>query len=175
MELDSKLSWNRHVLKKVKTAKFKLMHVRHAIGKLTEPSPKITWGWAYSSTIRPVLTYSCHVWSRAITDKSIASSLVRVNRLALMLMGNFRTKTPTAGLEVISYIPPLHLVIESEAAMKFRQIQGHLSFTDSKLKTTTLSKRGTDFCVGGIFQSWGWRKRRRAKSQPLWYGIAVSP
>ncbi len=31
--------------------------------------------WAYSSIIRPALTYGCHVWARAITDKSIASSL----------------------------------------------------------------------------------------------------
>ncbi len=78
VELNSKLTWKRHVLKKVKTAKFKLMHVRLAIGKLWGPSPKITW-WAYSSIIQPALTYGCHVWERAITDKSIASPLVRVN------------------------------------------------------------------------------------------------
>ncbi len=33
VELDSKLSWKRNVLKKVRIAKFKLMHVRRAIGK----------------------------------------------------------------------------------------------------------------------------------------------
>ncbi len=48
LELDSKLSWKRHVLEKVRTAKFKLMHVKRAIGKLWGPSPKIT-RWAYSS------------------------------------------------------------------------------------------------------------------------------
>ncbi len=119
-------------------------HVRCVIGKLWGPSPKNTQ-WAYSSIIRPALTYGCHMWARAIADKSIASSLVRVNRLALMLLGNFRTKTPTAGLAVI--IPPLHLFIEREAAMKFRQIQGHLRLLDAALKTTTLSKRGHRFIV----------------------------
>ncbi len=74
VEVDSKLSWTRHVLKKDRIAKFKLMHVIRAIGKLWEPSPKIT-RWAYSSIIRPGLTYGCHVWARAITDKSIASFL----------------------------------------------------------------------------------------------------
>ncbi len=88
-------------------------------------------------------------------DKSIASSLVRVKWLALMLMGNFRIKTPTAGLEVISYIPLLHLFIESEAAMKFRRIQGHLRLTDSGLKTTTLNKRGHRFICRGYFSKLG--------------------
>ncbi len=46
-----------------------------------------------------------------------------------MLMGNFRTKIPTVGLEVIMYILPLNLFLESEAAMKFRRIQGHLRLT----------------------------------------------
>ncbi len=85
MELDSKLSWKRHVLEKVKIAKFKLMHNVRALGKLWGPSPKIT-RWAYSSILRPALTCArCHVWSRAITDKSIASSLVRVNRLKALM------------------------------------------------------------------------------------------
>ncbi len=133
MELDSKLSWKRHVLEKVRIANFKLMHMRCVICK-----PR----WAYSSIIRPALTYSCHVWSRAIMDKSIAPSLVRVNSLALMLMGNFRTKSPIVGLKVTSCIPPLHLFIESEAARKFRRIQSHLRLPDTALRTTTLCKRG---------------------------------
>ncbi len=106
VELDSKLTWKRHVLEKVKTAKFKLMHVQRAIGKLWGPSPKIT-RWAYFSIIRLALTKGCQVWARAITDKSIVSSLVRVNRFALMLMGNFRTKTPTAGCSILAMTPKL--------------------------------------------------------------------
>ena len=45
VELDSKLSWKRHVLEKVRIAKFNLMHVRRVIGKLWGLSPKIT-RWA---------------------------------------------------------------------------------------------------------------------------------
>ncbi len=112
-------------------------------------------GWAYSLIIRPALTYGCHVWARAIADKSIASSLVRLNRLALMLLVNFRTKTSTAGMEVIAYIPPLHLFTESEAAMKFRRIQGHLKLPDAALKTTTLSKRGHLFICRGFLSKLG--------------------
>ncbi len=152
--MDSKLSWKRHVLEKVRIAKFKLMHVRRAIGKLWGPWPKTTW-MAYSSIIWPALTYGCHVWARPITDKSIAFSLVSVNKLALMFLGNFRTKTPTAGLEVITYTPPLHLFIESEAAMKFRQIQGHLRLPDAALKTTTLSKRGHQLMFRGFLSKLG--------------------
>ncbi len=89
-----------------------------------------------------------------MTDKSIAPSLVIVNRLALMLIGNFRIKTPTAGLEVITYIPPLHLFIESEMAMKFRRIQGHIRVSDAALRTTTL-KRGHQFICQGFLSKLG--------------------
>ncbi len=40
VELDGKLSWKRHVLEKVRIAKFKLMHVKRAIGKLWDPHRK---------------------------------------------------------------------------------------------------------------------------------------
>ncbi len=130
------------------------MHIWRVIRKLFRPLPKIT-RCAYSSIIRPALTYGCHVWSRAINDKSIVSSLARVNILALLLMGNFRTRTLTAGLEVISYIPPLHLFTECEASMKFRRIQGHLRLMDSALKTTTLRKRGHRFICWGFLSKLG--------------------
>ncbi len=80
---------------------------------------------------------------------------MRVNRLALMLLGNFRTKTPTVGLEVIAYTPPLHRFIDSEAAMKLRRIQGHLRLPDAALKTTTLSKRGHRLICRGVLSMLG--------------------
>ncbi len=88
-------------------------------------------------------------------ENSIASSLVRVNLLALMLMGNLRIVTPTAELEVVSYLPPLHLFIESEVIMQFRRIQGHLRLQDSALKTTTLRKRGHRFICRGFLSKLG--------------------
>ncbi len=141
------------------------------MGTLTENN---SVGILLCHTSRPALTYGRHVWSKAIIEKSIVSSLVRVNRLGVMIMGNFRIKTPTAGLEVIWYVPPLPLLIESKSAMKFRRIQCHLRLKDSVLKTTTLSKRGQWFLCWGYHWSWGWRKRRRTKSWPLWSGFAAS-
>ena len=80
---------------------------------------------------------------------------MRVNRLALMLLGNFWTKTPTVGLEVIAYTPPLHRFIDSEVAMKLRRIQGHLRLPDAALKTTTLSKRGHRLICRGFLSMLG--------------------
>ena len=40
VELDSKLSLKRHAHEKIKIVKFKLMHVRRAIGKLGDPCRK---------------------------------------------------------------------------------------------------------------------------------------
>ncbi len=109
------------------------------------------------------------VRSRAITDKSIASCLARVKRLALMLMGNFRTKTLTVVLEVISYLPSLHLFKEGEAEMKFKRIQDHLRLTDSALKTTNLGKRGHQFLCRGHLLKPGVAEEETA----LWSGSAI--
>ena len=46
-----------------------------------------------------------------------------VNRLALLLLGNFRRSTPTAGLEVIMQIRPLHIHIKYEACLALNRTQ----------------------------------------------------
>ncbi len=78
MELDSKLSWKRYVLEKVRIAKFMFMHVRRAIGI------RKTMGTLIKNySVGLLLNYTAgtyilllYVWARAIMDKSIASSLL---------------------------------------------------------------------------------------------------
>jgi hypothetical protein len=77
-----------------------------------------TWGlkpkalhWIYIMIIRPILTYSAMVgWMRVSMRE-----LNRLQRLAcLAIMGAMKT-TPTAAMEVLLGLPPLHVITEAEA------------------------------------------------------------
>ena len=101
--LDHKLLWTMHVKNKIHACKFHLLQLKNALGKLWGALPHIMW-WAYAGIVRPALTYGCLVWVKAIKRKGIKKDLTHLNHLALLSLGHFRKSTPTAGLEVISYM-----------------------------------------------------------------------
>ena len=67
--------------------------------------------WAYIGVVRPMLTYGTVVWAQATKDNKTCANLRKLNRLALMTLGHFPQSTPTAGLEIITGVPPLPLYI----------------------------------------------------------------
>jgi len=121
--LDTKLSWKAHLKNKLRMAKGLLLKVRNAMGKLWGLPPKMA-RWMYTGIVRPALTYGALVWSKTCETEWAKKELTRLNRLALMTMGHFRRGTPTAGLEVITYVMPLHLHVKCEAALALRRTQG---------------------------------------------------
>jgi len=112
--LDSKLSWTKHVEAKIASAKAKTLLFKNAVGKLWGLPPYLM-RWCYTGIVRPGLTYGSLVWSRVVEKKTIQQKLQRVNRLALLSMAKIRRSTPTAGLEVLANVMPLHLHIKAEA------------------------------------------------------------
>jgi ribonuclease HI len=120
--LDTKLLWTQHLKIKIAAAKGRLLKFHNAIGKLWGTTPKIT-RWVYTGIIRPALTYGCVVWHEKCTNSTVIKQLSKVNRLALLTMGHFRRSTPTAGLEVISYIQPLDIHIQSVAKATLWRLQ----------------------------------------------------
>ena len=114
--LDRKLTWKVHLQNKIKKAKRQILNARNACGKLWGTNPKIT-RWIYTGMIQPSLTYGSLVWVQ-ITENTLAKQdLTKVNRLALLYMGSFRRSTPTAGMEVMFYVAPLHIHIQKEACL----------------------------------------------------------
>jgi hypothetical protein len=103
--LDNKLTFKLHIQNKLKEAKIKLIQIRNATGKEWGPNP-FMMRWLYTGVIRPALTYGCLVWTKATTEKSFKDSAQKLQRLALLHMAPFRTKSPTIGLEMLAYIPP---------------------------------------------------------------------
>ncbi len=120
--LDEQLTWKPHVKKKIKAAKGSLLRLRSVAGKLWGPSPSMS-KWIYTGIVRPALTYGAVVWSRVCDEPSVIRDLTRLNRLALITLGHFRRGTPTAGLEIITYTPPLPIWIKAEALSAFQRVR----------------------------------------------------
>ena len=114
--LDSKLSWRPHVDSKIKASKFKLLRLRNSMGKVWGTNPALT-RWLYRGVVRPALTYGAIVWAKVCSREWAINALRKVNRLALLFFGYFRRSTPTAGLEVLLHVMPLHIHVQYEACL----------------------------------------------------------
>jgi ribonuclease HI len=121
--LDAKLSMKPHVETKIKAAKAHALKIKSAMGQLWGINPYLM-KWAFTGIIRPALTYGSITWAKTVQQEGIKRSLTRVNRLALLSMGKFRRSTPTAGLEIICDIMPLHLFIMAEASSAYLRTKG---------------------------------------------------
>ena len=116
INLDSKLSFNKHVENKIINAKKHLMMIKNAIGSIWGPSPRII-RWSFNAIILPSLLYGSVVWARTCSTKTVKDKLSKLNRLIACCMLPLRKSTPTEGLEVILDLPPLDLKVQ-EAAYK---------------------------------------------------------
>ncbi len=138
---DKQLRWLPHLKLKVKSAKGHLLKLRNVTGKLWGVPPKMQ-RWLYTGVARPALTYGSLVWAKACDTEWAKTELNRLNRLALMSMGHFRRSTPTAGLEVITYVMPLDLHVKCEAALAFKRTQGQTLIKDGRILTKRKNSMG---------------------------------
>ena len=112
--LDSKLSWKDHIERQIQRATTTLWVCRRTFGKTWGLNPKVAM-WYYTVIVRPMLTYASVVWWPAVARLHIQRKLEQLQRLACLgVTGVIRT-TPTAALEALLDLVPLHLLIEAEA------------------------------------------------------------
>ena len=91
-----------HVKEKRNKATRLLMAGRQALGK--------NWGlvpdqvkWLYTSVVCPAVCHGSAVWVCRLPK--VCGPLIRLKRLALMMLGSFPRRVPTEGLETIFVIP----------------------------------------------------------------------
>ena len=144
--LDPQLSWKNHVETKVKAAKQKLLRIKNAMGKLWGVRPLIS-RWIYTGVVRPALSYAALVWAKACERKGIITLLTKVNRIALMSISYFRRSTPTAGLEVIFQVLPLHIHVQYEACLAMNRTQFTLQSDGSHTLRQVVEGGHRDFCM----------------------------
>ena len=114
VKLHHKLKWKPHVQEKITRAKKHLMSIRNGIGSTWGPPPHINL-WLYTGVVRPAITYGTVVWAHSTKSASMQRVLQRVQRLGLIMIAPMRQSTPTAGLELLTGVPPLDLQIQEIA------------------------------------------------------------
>jgi ribonuclease HI len=126
LTLDCKLSWKLHLEKRIKKACMTFGQCRRAIGKTWGLSPKVIH-WLYTTVVRPTLSYGAVAWWQKAQEKTVIQKLNHLQRLGLLAMTGAMSTTPTAALECLCGLTPLHIFVEAEArAELFRlKIWGH--------------------------------------------------
>jgi len=112
--LDSCLTWKEHMDVKVKKAQNSMWACRRACGVTWGLKPRVVH-WLYVAIIRPSITFASLVWLPGCQTASAKRKLSKVQRLACLgITGAMRT-TPTSAVEALICLPPLDLVVQSEA------------------------------------------------------------
>jgi len=112
--LDSRLTWKEHVDAKVREAQNLMWACRSACGVMWGLRPKVVH-WLYVAIIRPSVTFASLVWWPGCQTASVKWKLSWVQRLACLgITGAMRT-TPSNAVEALICLPPLDLVVQSEA------------------------------------------------------------
>ena len=119
--LDSKLNWNKHIDDKVNQAKKYIHSVKTSISRTWGPTPeKMLWLW--KAVVRPKIAYASYIWGTNLT-LSQRNKLNKIQRLALMQLGNFRFTTPESGLDVTLGQLPLDLHLLSRAILTHLRVR----------------------------------------------------
>ena len=112
--LDSKLTWKSHVTRITRKATASLMQCKQIVGKTWGINPHIM-KWIYTAMIRPILTYACVSWVGGLSKLYLTKKLVKVQRLACVMISSAFPSTPTGALEVLLNVTPINEFILAEA------------------------------------------------------------
>lgn len=112
--LDSKLNWSAHIDFRLKAACMAFGQCRRAFGSTWGLKPKYIH-WIYTTVVRPILAYGCLVWWQRGEVARVVTQLNHLQRMCLMALTGAFTTTPTAALEALLSIKPLHIHLKQEA------------------------------------------------------------
>jgi hypothetical protein len=83
-------------------------------GKMWGLKPRVVH-WIYTMVIRLILTYSSMVWGLGVRYNFSRTELSKRQRLPCLAITGAMKTTPTAEMEFLLGLPPLHVMIEAEA------------------------------------------------------------
>ena len=126
LTLDCKLNWRSHLDNRIQKACRTLGQCRRALGRVWGLTPKVVH-WLYTSVVRPVFSYGAVAWWVKAQDSTSASKLNHLQRLGLLAMTGAMSTTPTAALECLCGLQPLHIFVEAEARSELFRLKywGH--------------------------------------------------
>ena len=125
LDIDKKLLWNDHLEGKCLRAKRLLQTTKRAVGREWGLTPEKIM-WIHKAIVRPQITYGSLVWAHRIKLHH-RTKLDSVQRMALVSVFQPMRSTPTAGMEAILGVQPLHLHCQEtalNAAYRLHLVQG---------------------------------------------------
>ena len=104
--LDSKLTWKPHITRITRKATTALMQRRQIVGKAWGIKPSMM-KWIYTAMIRPIMSYACVSWTGGRSNKYLVRKLIKVQRLACLMISSAFPGTPTGTLKILLNITPV--------------------------------------------------------------------
>ena len=126
IHFDSKLSWNTHLQATTSRAKAAFWTLRGCFGATWGLKPKVVI-WLYKTIIRPMLSYGCLIWWKRAQLLTSQNLLNKFQRLICTAATGAIKSTPTTALEVLLYLPPLHLFLKNEASLSALRLKQNKS------------------------------------------------
>ena len=121
MHLDNKLNWNEHLKQTLKKATYTLVRCRMLLGRHWGLTPKVM-KWLYTAVIRPIITYGSTVWVQKASEKIVIEKLNKLQRKACLMITNASSSTPTAGMEAVLSMRPLHIHLKETAIASLQRM-----------------------------------------------------
>ena len=112
--LNTRLTWTPHVKAVTRRALTCLAQCRRAVGATWGMTPK-AMKWIYTAVVRPIIEYACIIWCPSLTLVTTQKRLAKVQRSACAAITSPYPSTPSAALDTILDIPPLHVWLQGAA------------------------------------------------------------
>ena len=68
--------------------------------------------WIFTSIVRPTISFAAFPWWEKVLEITTQKKLKKLQHLACVMILNCGRSTPTAAMEVLTDLPPLHLYIQ---------------------------------------------------------------
>ena len=101
-----------------------MMMARKMTGKRWGLKPR-NMEWVYTSIVRPILSYGSIAWLPRINGKGTQKQLEKIQRKACLMITRGIQSTPTAGMETILGLTPLHIHCKGVALKSYLRIEKH--------------------------------------------------
>jgi ribonuclease HI len=111
---DCKLNWTSHLNKVLDKATKLLFTCKSMVGKLWGLKPTFVH-WIYTAIVRPIISYAAIVWWNKTLQESARKKLKKLQHLACLLILGCSNTSPTAAIEVLLDLAPLHIHLTFEA------------------------------------------------------------
>ena len=136
MHVDCKLNWNIHLKEVIQKATYTLVRCRMLLGRHWGLTPKVM-KWLYTAVIRPIITYGSAVWIQKIDEKTLQKKLTKLQRKACLMITNGSCSTPTAGMEAILSMRPLHIHVAETAIASLQRMSRQGTWTAQEGETVS--------------------------------------